>query len=163
MRKLLLAVALFGLFCMPLFAQDAPKTEVFGGYQMLHAYDTTVNGFTGAVEGNINQNVGIVGDFGFGRKDGANFYSFLGGPQFSYRAEKFRVFGRALFGGAKTAMVDTETHFALAFGGGVDIAMNEMISFRPAQFDIVKVKYPGVWSEAIVRYCAGVVFKLGSK
>jgi hypothetical protein len=160
----MLAVALFGLFCMPLFAQDVPKAEVFGGYQLLHSDDASVHGFTGAVEGNLNKNFGIVGDFGFGRKDSVNFITFLGGPRANYRADKFRVFGHGLFGMMRMSDSSaSDTNFAMAFGGGVDFAANNKISIRPGQLDIMKVKYDGGWSDVIVRYSAGIVFKLGGK
>ena len=35
MKKLLIVVALFSLFCVPAFAQDFPKAEIFGGYSIL--------------------------------------------------------------------------------------------------------------------------------
>ena len=38
MKKILVVCALFSLCCIPAFAQDAPKFEVFGGYSLAHLF-----------------------------------------------------------------------------------------------------------------------------
>ncbi|MBN2242361.1 MAG: outer membrane beta-barrel protein [Acidobacteria bacterium] len=73
MKKLLVAAALFSLFCLPALAADAPAFEIFGGYSLIHTMDNdkldlssqTAQGFIAAVEGNVHPNFGIVGEFGF--------------------------------------------------------------------------------------------------
>jgi hypothetical protein len=159
MKKLLLATALLGVFCLPLCAADAPKAEVFGGYQFIRFNEINISGFNASVAGNINNTVAIVGDFGFGKKDDYKGYSFTGGPQLSYRADKFRVFGHFLGGGMR--VVD-QTGLAMIFGGGVDFKVANKIYIRPAQIDLVEYRLNKVWDHQ-VRYSAGVVFALGSK
>ena len=183
MHKLLLAIVLCGLFCMPLFAAEYPAAEVFGGYQLLHSEDMNMHGFSGAVEGNITQNFGIVGEYGLGIKtetfSGTDVtikeHSFMAGPRFSYRADKFRVFGHALFGGNRLsggASVEgisagaSTTGFGMAFGGGVDFAASQRIWIRPVQFDVFRIHHSVMdvsgWGTQY-RYSAGIVFKFGSK
>jgi opacity protein-like surface antigen len=91
MRKLLLVIALSGLFCVPLCAQDFPKVEVFGGYSLAKiggdagdALDAIANeaeyngvtadsskwlkmGFMGSATFNINKYFGIEGNFSYNR------------------------------------------------------------------------------------------------
>ncbi|HEV3207616.1 MAG TPA: hypothetical protein VGZ28_11735 [Terriglobales bacterium] len=47
MRKLLCAVVLFLLGSLAAVAQDFPKAEVFGGYQLTRLDSTTLNGWNG--------------------------------------------------------------------------------------------------------------------
>lgn len=159
MKKLLLAIALLGVFCLPLCAADAPKAEVFGGYQLLRFDGMNINGFNASVAGNINNTLALVGDFGFAKKEGIKGYTFTGGPQLSYRADKFRVFGHVLVGGVRTY---EETGFGMILGGGVDFKVAENISIRPVQLDLVEYKLFGSWDNGI-RYSAGIVIGLGSK
>jgi opacity protein-like surface antigen len=73
MKRFLVAVALFSLFCLPAMAADAPAFEIFGGYSLIHSMDNdkldlssqTANGFLAAAEINVHRNFGIVGEFGF--------------------------------------------------------------------------------------------------
>jgi hypothetical protein len=43
-------------------AQDFPKAEIFGGYQ-LTLDSTTLNGWNGTLTGNFNHWFGVTGDF----------------------------------------------------------------------------------------------------
>jgi len=185
MNKLLVGLVLFSLFCIPALAGDTPKAEVYGGYQFLRhpggdGYSAfTYNGFAAAVEGNVKSYLGIVGEFGFVRKtwgDGSfseteNVVPFLFGPRFSYRAGKARVFAHYLLGATHYSdtydgTTYTNTNFTQAIGGGLDIAINKTISVRPAQLDLVVVKWTdsGVsnW-EKNFRYSGGIVIKFGGK
>jgi Outer membrane protein beta-barrel domain len=193
MNRLLAGLVLLSFFCLPALAEDAPKAEIFGGYQLLRhgsgtdgedAYDSfNYNGFLTAVEGNVKPYFGIVGEFGYVRKTWDDSYgsykekvsSFLFGPRFGYRAGKVRVFGHYLLGATRFAWDETYTegsgsgsdsNFSQAIGGGLDIAVNKTISIRPAQLDLVSVR----WSEGassswenLLRYSAGVVIKFGGK
>ena len=181
MKKLLVAIALCSLFCIPVLAQDTPKVEVYGGYQLLHhgggTYGEDVypsynfNGFLAAVEGNLKPFFGVVGEFGYNRKswdeynETESFTSYLFGPRFGYRTEKFRVFGHYLLGGSHykdeyDGENYTDNNFTQAIGGGVDIVLNGMISVRPAQIDMVSIHWTdGEYSEweNHFRYSGGVV------
>jgi opacity protein-like surface antigen len=88
MKKLLVVVALFSLFCVPSLAQDFPKAEVFGAYSLakvsgdagdvLDAFDSEVGsygststwlkgGFMGSVTVNINEYFGVEANFAYHR------------------------------------------------------------------------------------------------
>ncbi|MBN2318552.1 MAG: outer membrane beta-barrel protein [Acidobacteria bacterium] len=196
MKKLLVAVALFSLFCIPALAQDTPQVEIYGGYGLLHDTGITLHGFQAAVEGNINKNFSIVGEFGYGQKDvtdEVNFladlfdigegiedanlksFTFLVGPRVSYRTERVRPFAHVLFGIHRiggSATVEGESgseylnNFGIAFGGGLDIVVNDTISIRPVQIDLLSSRFSieeiSIW-ESMVRYSGGIVIKFGSK
>jgi len=177
MRKILIFVGLCVAFSIPLGAQDFPAVEVYGGYQLIHEDDfyPTWHGFIAAAEGNATSYMGIVGEFGFGfgsrEFDSQDFnkFHFLIGPRFGYRAEKYRVFGHIMTGmdrlsgdGAyigDASVIGSEKAFALAFGGGMDFSVSEMISIRPVQFDYLKSYFRFSFDQ--IRYSAGVVFKFG--
>ena len=197
MKKILVIVVLFSLFCIPAAAQETPQVEIYGGYSLLHDTGVTMHGFQAAVEGNINDYFSIVGEFGFHKKDfpdEANLvadlfdigdvtienadlktYSFMFGPRVSYRVERVRPFAHVLFGiqhltGSATVEGEPDSeslnNFALAFGGGLDLAVNDTISIRPAQIDLLTSRFhigdESSW-ENMLRYSAGIVFKFGSK
>jgi len=128
MKKLLVAMALFSLLCIPAVAQDVPIFEVFGGYSLLHLNENdeldsssmTHHGFIVAVEGNANANVGIVFESGFYQATERweefdltgdcrwRHVPILFGPRFGYRTEKFRVFGHYLLGKVFTSYIDKD-------------------------------------------------------
>src|SRR5579871_163449 len=68
LRKLIVVACLLGLLAVSAFAAeggDAPKTEVFGGYQYSHlSGGINANGWDVAVNGNFNNYFGITGDLG---------------------------------------------------------------------------------------------------
>jgi hypothetical protein len=184
MKKLLIVVMFLGICCIPLCAQDYPKAEVFGGYGLLHESDLTLHGFDASFEGNINEYLGIVGDFGFTTKSESVYdvdvrlkaTTFMGGPRFSFRSDRYRLFVHYLLGGyhltgstGVSGLGDIgvgETNFAMDFGGGLDISLNKRISIRPAQVDLLTIRYTDIldmngW-ESKLRYSAGIVFKFGA-
>jgi hypothetical protein len=182
MRKFLIALTLFGLFGIPALAQDIPMGEVYGGYQFSRhpagvdgdvPYDAyLLHGFLTSFEGNVKPYLGVVGEFGYNRKTWDNnwtetFDTFLFGPRFSYRKDKFRVFGHYLIGAIRYASpAGNDTNFGSALGGGVDFPVGQRFSIRPAQLDVVSIK----WSNAGIsewenefRYSVGFVVKFGSR
>ncbi|MBN2339057.1 MAG: hypothetical protein JXP48_11010 [Acidobacteria bacterium] len=176
MRKSVLIALL--VLCSPLVlkAQDTPKAEVFGGYQYLYFEEEGMNGVTAAVEGNVHPNIGIVGEFGLATKSfpGDERFTpvtFMGGPRFSYRGDKFRVFGHALAGGFRYAVSQgdasvSEVYFATTLGGGLDVSLSDRISIRPAQVDLINLRVTyedeSNWYGEL-RYSAGIVFKFGKR
>ncbi len=189
MRTTLVGVALFGLLCVPLYAQDTPVVEVYGGYQLLYSAvtlgptDLKLHGFTAAVEGNFNSRIGIVGEFGLGMKTinelatiDLKAASLLAGPRFSHRTDKVRLFAHALFGLQRVSntvtflnnpITEIQTNgFGTAIGGGFEFAILEGVMIRPVQLDYIGVRTStgGVSSwETGVRYTAGLVLRFGSK
>jgi opacity protein-like surface antigen len=174
---------------MPLFAEEYPTAEVYGGYQLsVPNLGDNLNGFAAAGEYNFSPNMGIVGDFGFGKKTlnatGYNVvtkdYSLMVGPRFSYRTSKARAFAHVMAGGVRTtskfsttlaglfASSSKDTNFAFAIGGGLEFKIAERIFVRPAQLDLVETyntvygAKSATWDSGL-RYSAGIVFSLGSK
>ena len=66
-------------------------------------------------------------------------------------------------GGLGIVLADVESR---DIGGGVDVVVNDTISIRPAQFDLLMSRFSfediSLW-ESMFRYSAGIVFKFGSK
>ncbi len=63
MRKLLTVTVLALLVSLSATAQDFPKAEIFGGYQLTRLDGTTLNGWNAALTGNLNHWFGVTGDF----------------------------------------------------------------------------------------------------
>ncbi|HSK45022.1 MAG TPA: outer membrane beta-barrel protein, partial [Candidatus Binatia bacterium] len=151
-----------------------PAADLFLGYSYVRFSTNTAvtpstsvketfnwQGFTGAVAGNINRWFSLVGDFGAYRiKDlppnvSGSAYTFLFGPQFSMRHERWTPFLHALLGAARLADVQvsgaptsaffnrsfSENAFATALGGGVDVNFNKHISARLVQFEYLLTKF----------------------
>lgn len=185
-RYLLVMAMLFATLPAVLCANDYPKAEVYGGYQWLRETGeggTTLNGFLTSAEVNINEVIGIAGEFGLGLKkiteSGVDVnikqYTYMGGPRFNLRANKIRFFtqflagGNSINGGASTEGVSvgaTIKGFAFSVGGGLDFSVGNNISIRPVQLDYIatRLSIAGIsgW-EKQVRYSGGIVFKFGTK
>lgn len=119
MRKFLLAVIFLSLMTVSLPAQDAPRVEIFGGYQFLHdaSFDgegdsANTIGWNAAATFNFMKHVGITGDFsGNYRSENivsnaqpypahVRIYTYTFGPVVSLNlGRQLRVFTHALFGG----------------------------------------------------------------
>jgi len=187
MKRLLLVLAVVMLCGLPVLAQDVPKAEIYGGYLLIHDENVTTNGIMAALEGNVMPRLGIVAEFGFGAQTNKDLvpgdsiklraYQYLFGPRFSLlRTDKVRIFAHALFGGdtrSADATVNgtfwrdgSTSFFAMAYGGGVDVAANKWLSIRLAQVDIEITRWNtgtnNTWDNSL-RYSGGLVFKLGSK
>lgn len=138
----------FLLLVSILEAQQAPKAEVFGGYeyanaaQFLGGQRTGLNGWDGSVGVNLNRWFGVVTDFSgvYGSSNGsitllvcdpscvpvtattnesAKLHSFLFGPQFSLRRSKWVMFGHMLLGGQRSTVSDTINYPPGVFGIGI--------------------------------------------
>ncbi|MFN8008898.1 MAG: hypothetical protein U0V70_18105 [Terriglobia bacterium] len=112
-----------------------------------------------------------------------NMFTYLFGPQVTYRTSKFNAFGELLFGGSNSngyANVaeafngvganiagGTQHPFTMAFGGGLDIKVAKNIAIRPVEIDWVLTRYTNpitlTNNQNCFRYVAGVVFYLGGK
>ncbi len=166
MKKITL-VLLVVLFAAVAFAQDAPKAEVFGGYQFF-SLDTknfldinrqSFQGWDADVAINFNKNFGVVADISGAYKSESatvgdvtaeaklKLHNFLFGPRFSYRTKMVTPFAEALFGVGHASASGSATGFgnasgslngfAMAFGGGLDINAGKHVALRPAKFDYV--------------------------
>ena len=148
MKKVPYAVCLSLLLCLPILAQnEAPRTEIFGGYS--HNIGNA-QGWNASVAVNPNGWFGVVSDFsGLTQKDSeqgvegrvrANTYLF--GPQFSYRASRVKPFARMLLGvtsikasatGVNQSVEFSDTGFSYGAGFGLDIRINRVVSIRAFQ------------------------------
>lgn len=121
------------------------------------------------VVGNTTQNVGF--------KLNSQLYNVLGGVQFKDNASQARIkpFGYALAGAGigrvKVSNVtcptgvdcsgftsDSETGFAMAFGGGLDIKINDRFDFRAIKADYNPIRFDS-GTQHNFRVGIGIVFK----
>jgi len=181
MRKLVVLIALLGLFSLPLMAQDTPKAEVFGGYQYTHiTINTTVagtsinkgfnfNGWNASVTGNFNKYFGVAADFSGDYKSisgvNTNIYTYTFGPVVSLNHEgTVNPFVHALFGGVhagagQSGVGVSSNGFAMLAGGGVDAKVAPHIAVRLAQFDWFYYHVQGLSESKNVRISTGIVFR----
>ncbi len=98
--------------------------------------------------------------------------TFMGGPRFLHPMHRFTPFAEALFGGAHasnsyfphgTSFSPTATSWALAAGGGLDIALTHRFSVRAINAEYLRTSFPnGVNDEQNqLMLSAGIVFHFG--
>ena len=148
-------------------------------------------GWNVAVQGNVNRWFGIkaqvTGQYGnaisikfnpplsipFG-VPGQNIYDLLFGPVISHREEKVTFFGHGLLGAQRVGLSGnipvtvfpistSETDFAFALGGGVDVKASKHFLIRIGQLEYEFVNAKGPRHENDFRFSAGVVFAFGGK
>jgi opacity protein-like surface antigen len=172
-------------------AQDTtPKAEIFGGYSHVRADFTAggvsfgtegLNGWNAALAGNFNKYLGVVADFGgtygtpireFGVGVDVKNYTFLFGPQISYRTRRVTPYGHALFGAdhikadIPVASIFTggfgqsDTSFAFALGGGLDVGLSNVVALRLAQLDYLRTQFFSSHQNNF-RFSTGLVLRLG--
>jgi opacity protein-like surface antigen len=109
-------------------------------------------------------------------------YNFLFGPAVSYRGHKYIPFAHGLLGvnhisfgnvvvapglpfPGPTISLNSETNFAFALGGGVDIKVSRHFLVRAGQVDYLEVSSSGNGSghQNNFRFSAGVVYAVGGK
>jgi len=157
--------------------QEFPRGELFGGYSFAHNYTSNLNfdwGWTAAPQFNLTRSIGFKADTSGHYATpvaglNVNSYSFLFGPVLSNRVEGspngFTPFLHALAGADRISASASgssvsDTAFAMAFGGGVDIDVNRHISVR-GQSDYLYTKHGTATHQDNVRVSVGVVFKFG--
>ena len=158
-----------------------PRYEVGVNYSWLHVnsanydYQRTGNGGSGYFEYNINNIVGLVGDFGgyANTRTGINdrLLTYMFGPRFNWRRGRLAPYVQFLFGGAYVwsgpTYAATQNAFAMAAGGGLDYRLNHRVSLKPIQVEYVMTQINaanGFGShQNDVRYSAGVSFQFGER
>jgi opacity protein-like surface antigen len=173
---------LFLLLTVPSFvwAEDAAKLEVFGGYQYFRL-DTGVsglgspfslNGWNASATGYFNKYLGFTADFAgaYGTPTisfvgvDTKVHTFMFGPVVRLsNPTRLTPFVHALGGGVHTSIVSafgspSETDAVWAIGGGVDANFAPRISIRLGQFDYLQ-SFVGNAHQNNFRYSAGIVFK----
>jgi Outer membrane protein beta-barrel domain len=164
-----LVAFLFGVTCR---AQDTPRAEASAGYSYFRQGGSggiNSNGGSFSLAGNVNNWLGVVGDWGIYHATplgvSLNTATFLFGPRVSYRSsDRVTPFAQVLFGGghlsagAFGASAST-TGFAFSAGGGIDLGVSKHIAFRP-QFDYIGIR-SGTDTLNSFRGSFGVVFRFG--
>lgn len=170
MKKLISVAALLALLALPALAQDAPKAEVFGGYQYTRfnpgngVTGINMNGWNAAVTGFMGSTFGITGDVSGAYKTlggvKTKTHFFLFGPTLaSHSSENFTPFAHVLFGVAhSSALGVSDNAFSMALGGGVDVKVANHVAVRLGQFDYLMTRFASE-SQNNFRYSAGIVFR----
>lgn len=110
---------------------------------------------------------GLAGDVTdeFGSTNGATVHlqTYLAGPQISFPGKKLTPFAHALvgfghesLGGNNAVPPDSANAVAWAFGGGLDVKINHLLSVRAVQFDDLATRFYGATTNR-PRISAGVV------
>jgi hypothetical protein len=105
-------------------------------------------------------------------------YLFLFGPRFSVRGDRVTGFAHVLAGGVKTNLKtsfrdvsfignplelpgfnDSESGFAMAIGGGIDVKISKSFAIRVLQIDYVPERLGGQWQHN-ARAQVGLVFRI---
>jgi hypothetical protein len=176
MKKYVVILAVLLIGALPLLAQDqTPRVEVFGGYSYV-SVDTGpstsrkgLNGWNGQLDLNLNRWLGLTGDFGgyYGSPFNVSVhdYSFLFGPTLTYRAEHVAPFLHALAGVdhvnvGTAAGSGSDTKFAWAVGGGIDLPINQRFGIRLIQADFLRTNH-GNDEQNNIRLSTGLLFMFG--
>ncbi len=175
----LLMASMLLLGNLPLVAQtDFPRGEVFVGYSYV-SLDTGpessrkgLNGWNAQGSVNVNRWFGLTADFGgyYGSPFNVSVhdYSFLFGPTLTYRAEHVAPFIHALVGadhvGVGTDVGSggslSQTKFAWAAGGGIDLPINQRFGIRLIQADFLRTQH-FTDEQNNIRLSAGLLFMFG--
>ena len=167
-----------------------PAAELFLGYSYIRFRPPAISGTdnfdlhggTASLAGNVNRWFGLVGDFGGYKVSGlpsgasASFYTFMFGPKFSHRGNRWTPFAKFLFGDAYTkADVSTPSPgffsaasfhanaFATAMGGGLDLKLSKRIAWRVLQAEYLLTKFQDGNNnrQNNIRLATGLVFRFG--
>ncbi|PYT48617.1 MAG: hypothetical protein DMG43_16800 [Acidobacteria bacterium] len=173
MRSLLILGVVILFIAAPAMAQEAPKAEVFGGYQYLRLNPGGSNcqGGGGSIAGNLNDWFGVVGDFGACKVTGlpsgvsAHAINYLFGPKVAYRSYgSLTPFAQVLFGGQHFGGSGggTANSFAMTLGGGADYKFTEHVAIRLIQVEYMYTHFAGT-RQNNARIEAGVVYRWGGR
>jgi len=169
--------------------ESYPKGEIFGGYSFVrfnvrNSIRESVNehGVSGSIAGNVNRWLGLVADIGYEKvKDAppsasAYMTTFLFGPRFSKRGDRWTPFGQALFGAAHVHSTNSapsggsffnstfqRNGFATALGGGADLTLNKRLAWRVVQGEYLLTKFHDGFDNAQhnLRLSTGLVIRIG--
>jgi hypothetical protein len=175
MKKLAFAASILLVVTSVAHAQETPVADVAVGYGLIEVpqgYTFMMHGGSGSVAWNVNNWLGIVGDFGAyhahpGVSLTAETYTF--GPRFSYRAlDRFTPFAQVLVGGQHASAVTTgftnaSNAFTVGAGAGFDIGLDGRGRFalRP-QLEYFGFRANGTTTTTL-RLSVGIVFRIGKK
>ena len=175
--------------------EHAPAVELFGGYSYIRFNDKRLldkenfdlHGGTGSIAGNVNRWFGLVADFagykvtGLPSGTSGTASTYLFGPKFSHRGERWTPFAQFLFGFAHVKSDVTtplppgsgsdffsagsfhQNAFATALGGGFDLTLTKHVAWRVLQAEYLFTKFPDGNNnqQNNIRAATGLVFRFG--
>ena len=160
-------------------AQEAPSVDLFGGYSYLHLNTLgldkgNLNGWNSVATVNAREwlgvSVDVSGHYGSDVFPGNTLrtFSYLAGPQLTYRGGRASAFGRVLFGMAQhhkadsspgATFAETQTAFEFAAGAGGDLRIDRRLAIRLLQIDYLRSQTFGS-TQNNLRISAGLVFRV---
>lgn len=172
---------------VPAVAQSPSKFDLGGGYQYVHTNAPpggcgcfALNGGNGWFAYNVTPSFGTVAEIGVQHASNVmdsgmdlTLTSFLAGPRYSLRKwKRFTPFGQVLLGishasgsfaPGSLSYPGSSTVFAMATGGGLDIAVSRHISVRTIQADYYLTNFDNGVNEHQnnLRIGAGIVYSFG--
>jgi len=169
-------------FCPPVSAQSKsklPAIDIFGGYSYLR-FESKTLGFADQLNlngGNIEvalpdlyEGLGAVVDVSGHYTREMEEFNFMIGPQYSYKWKGIRLYGHGLFGKARdrlrqpgtTQLEPSHLGKAVAFGGGLDLALAGRFSVRAVQADYLITSEFGS-TQHNVRLSTGLIYRFGKR
>lgn len=171
-------LALLLLFvAMPLLAQNNSVVDIGVGYSGVRstvAGSEWFHGGAGQFVWHVWDRFGLVGDLGASHNGSPQINSTLvtglGGVHASLvNTKHVEIFGEGLLGGARVGATfkeltakTTQTSFALAMGGGMDVHLSQHFSLRLINAQYLETRF-GSGVQNNLRVQAGLVIHLGSK
>jgi opacity protein-like surface antigen len=153
------------------------RAKINGATVDLASEKVNYNGFEAEFNQNVTRNIGIVTSFSatfnnsgyFDAKSGKTLhpnvqrYTLLAGPRYNWRTGGVTPFAHALFGiqHIRAGFDDrtrSDTAFAMAFGGGLDVHAGEHMDVRVVQVDYLPTFFNGTRQDNI-RASAGIKIK----
>src|ERR1700722_12728091 len=152
---------------------DTPRVDLSAGYSFWRAVPISAgnriawtHGGTASVAYNLNDWLGVVGEFGAFRvtRSGTaasnivsahgDVFSYLFGPRVSFRHDRFTPFVQVLLGGVNASQVTLsgctvgcaslagDDAFAMSAGGGLDVKLNPRFAIRLIQAEYLMTRFP---------------------
>ena len=166
--------------------QDMAKSEATTAFSYMRGYAAdnggtyNMGGASASFAINLKPWLGLVQDYGgytftgLGYGLGSTMYTCLYGPRFSLRRgdRRWTPFGQILLGESHISVRGSgftagENSFAVAAGGGVDIALTRHLSVRVAQVEYLRTRFDSVNGSPVTqnnfRFSAGLVVRLGTR
>jgi outer membrane protein OmpA-like peptidoglycan-associated protein len=152
---------------------NTPRVDLSGGYSFWRAVPFNAgnriawtHGGTASVAYNLNDWLGVVGEFGGYRvtRSGStasnivsahgDVFSYLFGPRVSFRHDRFTPFVQVLLGGVNASQVKLSSctvgcaslagddAFAMSAGGGLDVKLSHRLAIRLIQAEYLMTRFP---------------------
>ena len=169
-RSLLVAFSMAAACAVPSWAADAPKADLSAGYSYHDAEGGGLNGWQASLGWNLWGKLGLLADVsGHYRSEqdvDLDDLTFMGGLRFALHGRGLTPFAYALAGGARAGasvrvftveISESETSFAWAAGGGIDVRLSNHWAIR-AQADYLRVESDP--AEGNLRFGGGIVYRI---